>query len=238
MTAAADASTRSPRRGHSALRLLRDAVVIVVVAVLVAWGVKSFLLRSFSIPSTSMVHTLLVEDRVLVNELAPDLSPLQRGDIIVFRDTDDWLEDAPAYEPTPLEWFADTIGLSSTDSHQYLIKRVIGLPGDRVTCCDAEGRIEVNGVAIDEPYLDEPSMPASASAFDVVVPEGRVWVMGDNRNRSADSRAHQDRAGGGTVGLDSVVGRAFLITWPLDRFGVLDRPDAQFSAVPDAAANG
>lgn len=226
----APAGTR-PRRF---LLFLRDVLVIVVIALVVAWGVKTFLVRSFYIPSRSMVSTLEVNDRVLVNELVPDVIGLKRGDVVVFHDPGGWLGDAPPYEPTPLEWALDTVGLGSSDSSQYLIKRVIGLPGDHIVCCDDDNHLTVNGTGIDEPYLREPDAPASNTVFDVTVPEGKLWVMGDNRNESADSRAHTGGPGGGFVDVDDVVGRAFVITWPVDRWTTLGDFPETFGRVPDA----
>ncbi|WP_052460745.1 signal peptidase I [Microbacterium gorillae] len=177
-----------------------------------------------------MSDTLEVNDRVLVNELVPKTVDLERGDIVVFRDPGSWLGVAPATPPTPAEWFLDLVGLGASDSDEYLIKRVIGLPGDHVVCCSA-GHLTINGVEIDEPYLREAG-PASEVAFDVTVPAGHLWVMGDNRNESADSRAHMGTPGGGFVPISDVVGRAFVITWPVERWSLLsDHPDV-FADVP------
>lgn len=231
----ADEAAEPGGRTGRVLRFLRDVLVVVVIALVVAWGVKTFLVRSFYIPSRSMVSTLEVNDRVLVNELVPNVIDVGRGDVVVFKDPGGWLGNAPAYNPTPVEWALDTVGLGSSDSSQYLIKRVIGLPGDRVVCCDADNRLTVNGEPITETYLREPDMPASNTIFDVTVPEGKLWVMGDNRNESADSRAHTGSAGGGFVDIDDdVVGRAFVITWPVERWsGLGDFPEV-FARVPDA----
>lgn len=229
--AADDTRDERPRR---LLRFVRDVVVVLVIALVVAWGVKSFLVRSFYIPSRSMVSTLQVYDKVLVNELVPRFGDVKRGDVIVFRDPGGWLGDAPPYDPTPIEWALDAVGLGSSDSEQYLIKRVIGVPGDHIVCCDAQNRLTINGVAISEPYLNQPDLPASNTVFDVTVPEGKLWVMGDNRNESADSRAHTAQPGGGFVDIDQdVVGRAFIITWPVERWASLGDFPEVFADVPD-----
>ena len=190
----------APPRPHRPFRLLRDVVVIVLIALLVSWGVRTYLVRSFYIPSASMENTLMIGDRLVVNVLASNAMPLHHGDIVVFEDPGGWLPGEPG---------------------QDLVKRVIGLPGDTVSCCDAEGRMLVNGEPVDEPYLADPDGPASTIPFDVTVPEGAIWVMGDNRAHSADSRLHQSGPYDGFVPLDHVVGRAFVIVWPISRWGGL-----------------
>jgi signal peptidase I len=196
------------RRARSGGKFVRDLVIIVVVALLASFVVKAYVVRSFYIPSGSMENTLLVNDRVLVNELVPKLAPLRRGDVVVFQDPGGWL--AP--------------GMGND-----LIKRVIGLPGDRVSCCDAQGRLSVNGHPVDEPYvlLEPGSDRVARDDFSVTVPAGQIWVMGDNRYNSADSRFH------GPVPESDVVGRAFVTTWPVSRWSVLSRYADEWDAVPD-----
>ncbi|MGN6406957.1 MAG: signal peptidase I [Curtobacterium sp.] len=196
-----------PRR-RAGWKFLRDLAIIVVVALLASFLVKTYLVRSFFIPSPSMENTLLIGDRVLVNELVPGVVPVQRGDVVVFRDPGGWLGPAQGED---------------------LIKRVIGLPGDTVSCCDAQGRLTVNGHAVDESYvvLQPGSDRVARTDFSVTVPAGRLWVMGDNRYDSADSRMH------GTVPVSDVVGRAFITTWPVSRWSVLSRHGEVWDAVPD-----
>jgi signal peptidase I len=232
------ASTRDRRRGW--LTFLRDVVIIVLVAVLVSFLVKTFLVRSFYIPSGSMESTLLVDDRILVDEITPRFGAYDRGDIVVFRDPGGWLpvRTDPPRSPfvEAIDWTLSLVGLSAPDSDDHLVKRIIGLPGDQVECCDPVGQITVNGVAIDESSylkLPSPESPASGDTFEVVVPEGALWVLGDNRYSSKDSRYNTDQPGEGFVPIDNVVGRAFLITWPLDRFGVLDFHHEVFAGVPE-----
>lgn len=195
----------SARRGstgrHPTARWLLELLAIVLVGLLLSWGVRTFLVRSFSIPSGSMEQTLMIGDRIIVNELAPGPMPLHRGDIVVFEDPGGWLG------------YGD-------DAGQDLVKRVIGLPGDHVSCCDADGHVLVNGEPLDEPYLTltEGGHRASATDFDVTVPEGALWVLGDNRDHSADSRAHQTGPYAGFVPVDDVIGRAFVISWPIERW--------------------
>lgn len=236
-----------PRRGRrngsrsttSTAVFLRDLLIIVLVAVLASFLIKTFLVRSFYIPSGSMEHTLLVNDRVLVDELVPQLIPLRRGDVIVFTDPGEWLDTPP---PPPLgpvaaagEWVLSVVGLSMRDQDDHLIKRVIGLPGDHVECCNALGQMSVNGTPLDERsyvQLTPGTTAVSGVEFDVTVPKDRLWVMGDNRYRSSDSRAHQTTRSHGYVPVGDVVGRAFVISWPLGRWSVLSNQPDTFGGVP------
>lgn len=242
-SAAADPGRRSTKR-RGALAFVRDVIVIIVVALLVSFLVKTFLVRSFYIPSGSMENTLQINDRILVDEITPRFGGYDHGDIVVFRDPGGWLPPVPA-KPSPgpvaeaADWFLTLIGLSASDSDDHLIKRVIGLPGDHVVCCNDLGQITINGAAIDESsyvLLPSPGAPVSKTPFDVVVPDDALWVMGDNRYNSEDSRAHQDQPGHGFVPTDNVVGRAFVITWPFDRFGLLDFHHSVFAGVPAPAS--
>jgi signal peptidase I len=210
---------------RSAYRLLRDVLVIVVLAGLVAFGVRTFLVRSFYIPSASMQPTLQIDDHVLVNLLQPKAFPLERGDIVVFEDPGSWLPDGgPAAIPNPVSWLFQQVGLAPAEE-QVLIKRVVGLPGDRVECCSADGRLRVNGQPIDEPYLQQPGAKASELEFAVTVPEDAIWVMGDNRGNSADSRAHLGEPGKGFVPMDAVIGRAAVVSWPIWHWQWLTAPE-------------
>lgn len=219
---------RRERGRRSGLLFLRDVLVVVVIALLVAFLVKTFVVRSFYIPSGSMENTLQINDKILVNELQPSLFPLSRGDVVVFRDPGGWLPKSPPVVRNPLAQAADTaltfVGLSASDSDDHLVKRLIGLPGDHVVCCDTAGRITVNGTAIHEPYIVIPPGQKNAAtlAFDVTVPKGRIWVMGDNRYDSQDSSRNQALPGRGFVPLDHVVGRASVISWPVSRWTWLD----------------
>lgn len=231
-------------RGRGWLLFLRDVVIIVLVAILVSFLVKTFVVRSFYIPSGSMEDTLLVNDRILVDEITPRFGGYERGQIVVFRDPGGWLPPSPEDTRPPIEqgldWLLSLVGLSAPDSDDHLIKRIIGLPGDHVVCCNAIGQITINGVPIDESsYLKLPGGETAASGdpFDVVVPAGSLWVLGDNRYRSKDSRYNQDQPGDGFVPIDNVVGRAFIITWPLSRFGMLDFHPGVFAGVPDAGSS-
>ena len=204
-------------------RVSRAAVTLIAAAVAVAL-VRAVVVQSFVIPSGSMEPTLRIGDRVLVARYSHLFGPPSRGDVIVF-DGEGVFEPASDRTDSALAGagraVASAFGLpvGATD----YVKRVIGVPGDRVACCDSQGRITVNGIAFHEPYL-EPGEAASAIRFDIVVPAGRLWVMGDHRSDSADSRAHLGDPGGGTVPVDRVVGRVLGVFWPASRLGMLADP--------------
>jgi len=240
----ADATSTDPResRRKGAARFARDVLIIVLAAILISFLVKTFLVRSFYIPSGSMQSTLQIDDRILVNELEPKLLPISRGDVVVFTDPGGWL-DAPEVDTrngvqVALDGVLSVVGLSAPDSNDHLIKRVIGLPGDHVTCCGNFGSISVNGVPLDEPYIELPegATDDAPDTFDITVPEGHLWVLGDNRYQSRDSLAHYTvgDAGGGFVPIDNVVGRAMIITWPLERWTVLGNYPVTFDGVDEA----
>lgn len=237
-TRASAAAARPRKRGW--VVFLRDVVVIILVAVLVSFLIKTFVVRSFYIPSGSMEDTLLINDRILVDEVTPRFGAYERGDVVVFRDPGGWLP--PSTEPArppfveAADWVLSLVGLSAPDSDDHLIKRIIGLPGDHVVCCNPIGQVTVNDVPIDESdylKLSPGSNSASADPFDVVVPADSLWVLGDNRDRSKDSRYNQEEPGKGFVPVENVVGRAFLITWPLARFGAIDTHHSVFGGVPE-----
>jgi signal peptidase I len=217
---------RKLKSKNAFLAFIVDTVVILLSALLISFLIKSFLLRSFYIPSGSMFETLQINDRIVVNELVPNVVPLQRGDVVVFKDPGGWLSFKPTKKPTtPVgqmsEWLLSVTGLSAPDNDQHLVKRVIGVGGDHVVCCDAKKRITINGKSITEPYVAKGS-DASRTDFDVTVPKGSFWVMGDNRGNSQDSRYHPDAPGKGFVASKYVVGRAFIISWPFSHFKWLD----------------
>ncbi|MBC3764057.1 signal peptidase I [Quadrisphaera oryzae] len=234
---------RSRERGPLAglLAALREAVVVVVAALVLSLLVKTFLVQAFYIPSESMEDTLLVGDRVLVSQLTPGPVALQRGDVVVFEDPGGWLQPQPEPDRGPVgNAVVDVltfVGVLPSNSGQHLIKRVIGLPGDHVVCCDAQGLTTVNGVAIHEDFL-KPGSVSSEKSFDVTVPPNSLWVEGDNRQNSGDSRYHPGSPGGGAVPVDDVVGRAVVIVWPLDRLTWLGRHAEAFAGVPAASSGG
>ncbi|PWC03945.1 signal peptidase I [Agromyces badenianii] len=234
------ASSATPNRKRGVLLFLRDLLVIFVVAVLVSFLIKTFLIRSFFIPSQSMEETLFVDDRIIVNQLVPEVTPLERGDVIVFRDPGGWLP-ARVENPQPplvaaVDWFLSFVGLAAPDSNDHLVKRLIGMPGDHVVCCNALGQMSVNDVPLDEPYVALPpgETKVSRDDFDVTVPDDSLWVMGDNRNNSKDSRYNGETPLGGFVPIENVVGRAFVVSWPIDHWAWLDNYPQVFDGVDEA----
>ncbi len=218
------------QEARSATRSAARAFTVLVAAALTLALVRMLVVQSFVIPSASMEPTLMIGDRVLVSRMDYHFGAVHRGDVIVF--DGDGVFDPPKAAPSSQLaraglWFASALG-APVGEHDY-VKRVIGLPGERVVCCDAEGRISVDGVALSEPYLATGAVP-SRDRFDVVVPAGRLWVMGDNRSLSDDSRAHLGDPGGGTVPLDRVIGRVVAVWWPLSRFSGVGRVDAELTA--------
>ena len=211
----------SPRGKRSALR---ELPILLVSALILSMIVKTFFVQFFYIPSGSMENTLLVNDRVGVNKLGAIFSEIKRGEVVVFRDPADWLS-VPTSDETGLKKVAKDalvfVGVLPDPAKQYLIKRVIGVGGDRVVCCNANDQIEVNGTPINEPYIYPGDNP-SDSEFDVTVPKGFIWVMGDHRGASADSRFHTQDPNKGMVPLDKVTGRALFVIWPISNLGVLE----------------
>ncbi|WP_433791785.1 signal peptidase I [Actinoplanes sp. CA-252034] len=243
---------RPARRRRGVVRkempLWQELPLLLVVAFCLAVLIRTFLVQAFYIPSGSMQSTLEIKDRVLVNKVVYDMRDPLRGEIVVFRGTDDW---APEVTEEVSNTFlaklgrtvGDLVGVSRPGERDF-IKRVIGLPGDKVACCDSGGRITVNGVGIDEAYIDEGfnsdlSQPPIADQCtsrrfnEVTVPPGEMFVMGDHRKVSQDARCQ------GTVPIENIIGRAFVVVWPSERFTSLDVPDVwrQFAQqYPSAAA--
>lgn len=236
-----DREALEKRRKTRGIKLfIRDIVLIFLAAIIISVGIKTFLIRSFYIPSLSMENTLQVKDRIIVNQLIPDLVDIEHGDVVVFKDPGGWLNPQPREDRPPLieavDWIFSAIGLSASDSNDHLIKRVIGLPGDEVACCNSFGQMSVNGVALDEPYLKLPERVTKASKddFAVTVPTGSLWVMGDNRYNSCDSRCNASGPTDGFVPIENVVGKAFLISWPTDHWSWLDNYPNVFAGVEEA----
>ncbi len=227
-------SVRERPRRSGFLGMIRETAIVVVTALVLSLLIKTFLAQAFYIPSASMENTLMINDRVLVSLLTPGPFSLKRGDIVVFRDPGGWLdEQAPAHRSTVSQGVVDVltfVGVLPQDSDEHLIKRVIGLPGDRVACCDAQGRVTINGTPIDETYLPPGTKP-SETPFDITVPKDSVWVMGDNRSDSLDSRYHPE-LNGGSLKETYIVGRAVLLFWPFDRFTTISDHPEVFAKVP------
>lgn len=211
-----------------------EYTAIIVVALVIASVVRAFLFQAFWIPSGSMRETLSVGDNVLVSRLTPTVTDVSRGDVVVFQDDLTWLappRESAGWKKT-LEDALIFVGLRPAHGDQHLIKRVIGLGGDHVQCCDDQGLLQINGVSVDEPYL-APGSDNALQPFDIVVPDGKLWVMGDNRNNSADSRAHMSEPSEPFVDEDSLIGRVIVVSWPVQHWSNPNH-DEVFAAVPDA----
>jgi signal peptidase I len=225
--------------GKKPRKFWRELLTIVVAAAALTLLAKAFLVQVYRIPSASMENTLQVGDRVLVNKLIYHFRGVARGDIVVFSGQDSWGPDAlpPASNPVVRIWDDVLTGVGLRSSQTFYIKRVIGLPGDRVACC-TNGKVTVNGVPLTESSYLYPGDPPSFPFKTVTVPPGHLWVMGDNRSDSDDSRYHTGDPGGGTIPENEVVGRAFMIIWPPSDFGDLPIPATFGQAALHAGAAG
>ncbi|WP_051468046.1 signal peptidase I [Actinomadura oligospora] len=212
----------------------KELPILIAVAVILALVIKTFAVQAFYIPSGSMENTLLVGDRVLVNKIVFHTRDITRGDVIVFKGPPSWQPEVQVSKPSnpfskAVRWIGTAFGVAPTEKDY--IKRVIGIPGDHVKCCDAQGRITVNGVALDEKAyiyvdpIDHQQDKPSESPFDITLQDGQLWVMGDHRSNSLDSRAHQDGPENGAIPTKDVIGRAFVKVWPLNRMGTIPIPE-------------
>jgi len=208
---------------------LQEFPVLIVVALVVSLFIKTFVIQFFFIPSGSMENTLQIDDRVAVNRLPFISNDIKRGDVVVFRDPDNWLPAADV-ETAPFviakaKAALVAVGVLPNPAKQYLVKRVVGVAGDRVICCTTTGQITVNGQEMNEPYIYAGNVPSDMN-FDVTVPKGKLWVMGDHRGASADSRFHQDDIHKGFVPLNRVTGRVLAVIWPIKNFSLVPNIDA------------
>ncbi|MFI8424485.1 signal peptidase I [Streptomyces sp. NPDC085460] len=203
----------------------KELPLLIGIALILALLIKTFLVQAFSIPSESMMNTLKKGDRVLVDKLTPWFgSEPERGEVVVFHDPGGWLETAETPKPNAVQKFLSFIGLMPSAEEKDLIKRVIAVGGDTVSCKEG-GKVVLNGKELDESaYLYPGSMPCQDSFGPIKVPQDRIWVMGDNRQNSLDSRFHQELPGGGTIANDQVVGRAVVVAWPVTRWATLPVP--------------
>ena len=209
-----------PRKGS----LFREFPILVIVALAVSLVIKTFLVQFFYIPSGSMENTLQINDRVAVNKLPFVGKSINRGDVVVFRDPDNWLPepfngDQNKYIAKVKEAFV-AVGVLPNPAKQYLVKRVIGVAGDKVECCSKNKKLMINGKEINEPYIFAGNSP-SDSNFNVTVPAGKIWVMGDHRAASADSRFHQEDINHGMVPTTKVTGKVVGIIWPIKNLGIV-----------------
>jgi signal peptidase I len=208
--------------------LLKELPILIVVALVVSLFIKSFLVQFFYIPSGSMENTLQVQDRVAVNKVPFISDNIKRGDIVVFRDPNNWLPENLENSSNSLTSKAKsllvTVGVLPNPAKQYLVKRVVGVAGDRIVCCADNGKLSINGVEVTEPYIYGGDAPSDMK-FDVTVPEGKLWVMGDHRGASADSRYHQDDINSGFVPLKTVSGRVVAVIWPFKNITYVPKID-------------
>jgi signal peptidase I len=231
------------RRGRRKRSFWREFPILVAVALLLAVVIKTYAIQAFFIPSGSMENTLQVNDRVLVNKLVYDVRGIHRGDIVVFNGDGSWDPGTAPRDTNFVVKFGQGFASMFGFGHQgdILIKRVIGLPGDRVACCDAQGRVTVNSAPLTEQSYLYPGDAPSEIRFNIVVPPGRLWVMGDHRLISDDSRNHLGTPGGGTIPENAVIGRAFVTIWPISRWRILpipatfEQPELSATAAPPAA---
>jgi signal peptidase I len=208
--------------------LLKELPILIVVALVVSLFIKSFLVQFFYIPSGSMENTLQVQDRVAVNKVPFISDNIKRGDVVVFRDPNNWLpenlENSSSSLTSRAKSLLVTVGVLPNPAKQYLVKRVVGVAGDRVVCCGDSGKLSINGVEVTEPYIYGGDAPSDMK-FDVTVPEGKLWVMGDHRGASADSRYHQDDINSGFVPLKTVSGRVVAVIWPFKNLTYVPKID-------------
>ena len=208
--------------------LLKELPFLVVVALVASLLIKSFLVQFFYIPSGSMENTLQVQDRVAVNKIPFISKSIDRGDVVVFRDPDDWLPEIVDYDTNKylakVKSALVAVGVLPNPAKQYLVKRVIGVAGDRIVCCTKNDKLSINGVEVNEPYIFAGNKPSDMT-FDVTVPEGKIWVMGDHRGASSDSRYHQEDINKGFVPISKVSGRVFAVIWPFKNITYVPKVD-------------
>ena len=206
--------------------LLRELPILVILALLVSLFIKSFLVQFFYIPSGSMENTLQVRDRVAVNRVPFIGNDISRGDVIVFRDPAGWLPEASSVDgnkvTNAIREGLVLVGVVPNPAKQYLVKRVIGVAGDKVVAKDQV--LTINGKPTNEPYIFAGNTPSDTD-FNITVPEGKVWVMGDHRGASGDSRVHQDDVNNGMVPVEKITGRVIATIWPLSRIGFISSQD-------------
>ncbi len=208
---------------------LQEFPFLIVVALVVSLFIKTFIVQFFFIPSGSMENTLQIDDRVAVNRLPFISDNIKRGDVVVFRDPDKWLPAADVSDSPFVIAKAKAalvaVGVLPNPAKQYLVKRVVGVAGDHVICCTTTGKITVNGKEMNEPYIFDGNVPSDMN-FDVTVPNGKLWVMGDHRGASADSRYHQEDINKGFVPLNRVTGRVLAVIWPIKNISLVPNVDA------------
>jgi signal peptidase I len=204
--------------------VLREFPILVIVALAVSLLIKTLIVQFFFIPSGSMENTLQIQDRVAVNKIPFIAKNINRGDVVVFRDPANWLPEPFVGQEnkivSKIKEGLVLVGVLPNPAKQFLVKRVIGVAGDKVICCSKSGKLTINGKVADEPYIFAGNKP-SEMKFNITVPEGKIWVMGDHRSASADSRYHQDDVNNGFVPVSKVTGRAYAIIWPFKNISLI-----------------
>lgn len=219
------AAPHTPSRLSAALSRFahwtRETTFVIVMALALSVLLRTFVFQAFYVPSSSMEQTLLINDRIIASKLSYKFGDIHRGDVIVFQDPGGWLP-----EPLPETGFRAKlnavlkfVGVLPQNSGKDLVKRVIGVPGDHIKCCSAMGQLIINDVPVNETAYAQPG--TDSIPFELTVPAGRVFVMGDNRDHSSDSRSHMD-VQKGTVPIANIVGQVVALIWPVDRFGKVD----------------
>lgn len=208
--------------------LLKELPILVVVALVVSLFIKTFVVQFFYIPSGSMENTLQIKDRVAVNKIPFISKTINRGDVVVFRDPNNWLPEIVDYGTHKYVARAKSalvaVGVLPNPAKQYLVKRVIGVAGDHIVCCTKDGNLRINDIEVTEPYIYAGNKP-SEMIFDVTVPAGKIWVMGDHRGASADSRYHQEDINKGFVPISKVTGRVVAVIWPFKDITYIPKVD-------------
>ena len=209
-----DKNKKRPSLGRELLTVVGTALVLSIL-------VRTFLIQAFYVPSASMEDTLQENDRIIVSKISTRFTGIDRSNVIVFHDPGGWLgEGFPNPYDTPVGRVLQAVGIVPSNSGNDLVKRVIGVANDQVECCDASGRVTVNGVAIADSYMKE-GITSDQVTFSVLVPEGNVFVMGDNRGNSEDSRFHLDK-NNGMVPVEEIIGRVAMRIWPISRIGGIE----------------
>ncbi len=201
----------------------KEIAIVLLLALLISTLLRLFVVQVFSIPSESMTPTLNVGDRILANRLP--WAKVERGDVVVFEDSLDWMAETPQEDSSFLRPVGEFLGIIPADGRQIIVKRVIGVGGDTIECCTAEGKLTVNGTAVEEEYLQQTDLPA-ASEFSVTVPEDTYWVMGDNRYNSADSLRHYDMGEPAFISEGALIGPVKWVVWPLRNWSTVSHREA------------
>ena len=236
-TAVPKEKKKEPRKRGLLVSIVREAGIVLALSLVIATLIRLFVVQAFLIPSGSMEDTLRVGDRVAVSKFTTVFGDVERGDVVVFEDPGGWLTGAEAPDPPSggvgraIRNGLEFVGVLPNDAQGHLIKRVIGVGGDTVTCCDDDGRLRVNGEPIDESGYLFPANEPSQQEFEVSLEAGELYVMGDHRANSRDSRVN------GPVAEDLVVGRAVAVIWPTSHWTTLPGSDA-FEDVPGATVGG